>query len=139
MTPSHKWTFKARFRTNAYSWRGSRLAIKRLKEAVSEIRKVARADPVLAADDAVGMMERLWPALQGIDGSSGALGNAVNQTVEALLPILITAAGVLSWPEGNVIFSGRPDVLHSPDVTEHTVTLPPLWQWSALMQGSLTR
>ena len=73
----HKWTFKARFRTSAYGWRGSSLAIKRLKEAVSEITKVAKREPVLAADGAVALMERLWPALQDIDSSTGALGRAV--------------------------------------------------------------
>jgi len=36
-------------------------------------------------------MERLWPALQQIDGSSGALGNAVRRTLEALIPVSIAA------------------------------------------------
>ena len=75
--PAHKWTFKARFRANAYGWKGTALATKRLKEAVSEIKKVAKSDPIAAADGAVSLMERICPALQGIDGSSGALGNAV--------------------------------------------------------------
>ena len=91
MARPHKWIFKARFRTNAYGWTASGLAIKRLREGVSEIRKVARNDPVLGADGAVCLMERLWPALQGIDSSSGALGTAVNRTVEALISILIAA------------------------------------------------
>ncbi len=36
-------------------------------------------------------MERLWPALQDIDSSSGALGSAVNRTLHELIPILIAA------------------------------------------------
>ena len=44
----HKWLFKARFRRGAFGWR-SQPAIKRVKEAVSEIKKVARRDPVLGA------------------------------------------------------------------------------------------
>ena len=36
-------------------------------------------------------MERLWPALQDIDTSSGALGNAVNRTLEQLIPVLVSA------------------------------------------------
>ncbi|MAE43980.1 MAG: hypothetical protein CMF63_03140 [Magnetovibrio sp.] len=87
----HKWTFKARFRTSAYGWRGSSLAIKRLKEAVSEITKVAKREPVLAADGAVALMERLWPALQDIDSSTGALGRAVFTTLDKLIPMLIDA------------------------------------------------
>jgi len=39
MVKTHKWTFKSRFRTNAYGWKGTTLASKRLKEAVSEIKK----------------------------------------------------------------------------------------------------
>ena len=42
----HTWTFRARFRRHAFGWR-SQPAIKRIKEAVSEIKKTARKDPVL--------------------------------------------------------------------------------------------
>ncbi len=90
-TTRHKWAFTARFRSRAYGWRGTGLATKRLKEAVTEIREVARTDPVLAAEGAVALMERLWPALQDIDTSSGALGNAVNRTLEQLIPMLVSA------------------------------------------------
>jgi len=50
MTSGHRWAFKARFRAGAYGWRGSALAGKRLKEAVREIRAVAKSDRVLAAE-----------------------------------------------------------------------------------------
>ncbi len=89
--PTHKWTFKSRFRANAYGWKGTALATKRLKEAVSEIKQVAKSDPVTAADGAIGLLERIWPALQGIDSSSGALGNAVHRTLETLIPLVIEA------------------------------------------------
>jgi hypothetical protein len=92
MAKSHKWTFKSRFRANAYSWNGTSLASKRLKEAVSEIKKVAKSDSVLAAEGTVGLMERIWPALEHIDSSSGALGNAVNRTLHTLIPVLIGAS-----------------------------------------------
>ena len=36
-------------------------------------------------------MERLWPVLQAVDSSSGALGNATNKTVHALIEILLAA------------------------------------------------
>jgi hypothetical protein len=36
----------------------------RIKEAVSEIKKVARKDPVLGAEGSISFMEKLWPALQ---------------------------------------------------------------------------
>lgn len=87
----HKWIFPARFRANAYSWKSSRLACQRLREAVSEIKKVARREPVLGAEGAVRLMERIWPALEHVDSSSGALGSAVNKALDALIPIIIKA------------------------------------------------
>ena len=66
-TNSHKWVFVSRFRTNAYGSRASKLACKRIKEAVSEIKKVTRKDPVLGAEGSIKFMEKLWPALQHVD------------------------------------------------------------------------
>lgn len=86
-----KWQFKTKFRAKAFGWRGSRLAISRLKEAVSEIKAAAKSDPVAAGDGAVSLMERIWPAFQDIDTSSGALGTAVARTLDELIPILIGA------------------------------------------------
>jgi hypothetical protein len=67
----HRWAFKSKFRARAYGWRGSALAGKRLKEAVGEIHVVAKSDPVRAGEGTVSLIERLWPALQDIDTSSG--------------------------------------------------------------------
>ncbi len=86
-----KWIFPARFRAGAYSWKSSRLACQRLREAVSEIKKVAKKDPVLAAEGAVRLIEKLWPALEHVDSSSGALGSAVNKTLYDLIPLIINA------------------------------------------------
>ena len=87
----HKWVFKAQFRSSAYGWRGSGLASKRLKEAVSEINKVEKRDPVEAGEGAVALFERLWPAFQDIDTSTGALGRAVSATLEKLISLLFDA------------------------------------------------
>lgn len=89
--PKHKWTLRARFRYRAFGWKGSRLASQRLKEAVAEIKKVAKADPIMAAEGAVVLMERIWPALEFVDSSSGALGAAVGWTLTELLPMVIGA------------------------------------------------
>ena len=48
----HKWQFSSRFRRNAFGWR-SQVPLQRIKEALSEIRAIARRDPLLAADGAV--------------------------------------------------------------------------------------
>ncbi|WP_430755116.1 hypothetical protein [Magnetovirga frankeli] len=37
-------------------------------------------------------MEKIWPALEHVDSSSGALGSAVNKTLDALMPILVNAS-----------------------------------------------
>jgi hypothetical protein len=90
-SPKHKWIFPTRFRAGAYSWKSSRLACQRLREAVSEIKKVAKKEPVLAAEGAVRLIEKLWPALEHVDSSSGALGSAVNKTLDDLIPLIINA------------------------------------------------
>lgn len=87
----HKWTFASRFRTNAFGWRGSSLACKRINEAVSEIRKIARKDPLLGAEGAIRLMEKLWPALQHVDSSSGALGSTVYYAVSLLVDLVAEA------------------------------------------------
>lgn len=83
----YEWDFKPRFRRGAFGWR-SQPAVKRVKEAVSEICKVARREPLLAADGAVCFLERVSPALKNVDSSSGAIGSAVNHAIKTLIPII---------------------------------------------------
>jgi hypothetical protein len=89
-TTGHSWRFKSRFRRHAFGWK-SEPAITRLHEAVSEIRLVARIEPTLAAEGAVALLERISPALENVDSSSGAIGTAVNHTIAELVPIIATA------------------------------------------------
>ena len=84
---SHKWAFASHFRRQAFGWR-SALPIQRLKEAVTEIKRTVRTDPLLAADGAVLLLEKLSPALEQVDSSSGALGSAVNRAIDVLVPII---------------------------------------------------
>jgi hypothetical protein len=87
---AHKWEFRARFRRHAFGWK-SQPPIKRIKEAVSEIKKVARKDKVLAAEGAVLLLEKVSPALEHVDSSSGSIGTAVNNAIVALVDIIATA------------------------------------------------
>ncbi len=87
---AHKWEFKARFRRNAFGWK-SQPAITRVKQAVAEIKKVAKKDPVLAAEGAVVFLERVSPALEHVDSSSGAIGTSVNNAIAELVPIIANA------------------------------------------------
>jgi len=86
----HPWAFRARFRKHAFGWR-SQPAIQRIKEAVAEIKRVARTDKETAAEGAVLLIERLSPALEKIDSSSGAIGSAVNWALYELVPIVAEA------------------------------------------------
>lgn len=84
----HPWAFRARFRRAAFGWKGSKLAIERIHEALTEIRAVARQDTTTAAEGAVLFLERLSPALNQIDSSSGALGSATYAAVQELVPLI---------------------------------------------------
>ena len=86
----HKWEFMARFRRHAFGWK-TRPAITRIKQAVAEIKKVARKDAMLAAEGAIAFLERVSPAIEHVDGSSGSIGTAVNNAIGELVPIIAGA------------------------------------------------
>lgn len=64
---NHKWTFKSYFRREAYGWNGTAKATKRMKEALSEIKKVAKTDSALAGEGEIELFIRLYPSLMNID------------------------------------------------------------------------
>jgi hypothetical protein len=53
-----------------------------------EIKAVAKKEPVVAAEGAVLFLEKLAPAIEQVDCSSGGIGSAVNRTIETLVPII---------------------------------------------------
>ena len=87
---AHSWTFRARFRAGAFGWR-SDVPVKRIKEAVTEIKAAARKDAALGAEGAVIFLEKVSGALEQVDSSSGAIGSAVNRAIETLVPIVSQA------------------------------------------------
>jgi tetratricopeptide (TPR) repeat protein len=90
MATAYKWQFAPRFRRNAFGWK-SATAIQRIKEALAEIKAVAKKEPVLAAEGAVLFLEKLAPAIEQVDSSSGGIGSAVNRAIETLVPIIAKA------------------------------------------------
>jgi len=86
----HKWQFASRFRRHAFGWR-SDTPIQRIKEALTEIKQFTLKEPVLAAEGAITLLEKLSPALEQVDSSSGALGSAVNKAIDTLVPIIVKA------------------------------------------------
>jgi hypothetical protein len=91
----HSWRFKTRFRRHAFEWK-SQPAITRLQEALFEIEQVARLDPVLAAEGAIALLERISPALEQVDSSSGAIGSAVNRAIAELAAVIAGAPADVS-------------------------------------------
>ena len=47
--------------------------------------------PSPAAEGAIGLLERISPALERVDSSSGAIGGAVNRTIAELVPVIAHA------------------------------------------------
>lgn len=90
MASAYKWQFAPRFRRNAFGWK-SNTPIARIKEALVEIKAMAKKDPILAAEGAVQFLEKLAPAIAQVDSSSGGIGSAVNRAIENLVPIIAKA------------------------------------------------
>ena len=62
--------------------------MERIAQAVSEVKKAARTDPISGAEGAIVLLGRVSPALEHVDSSSGAIGSAVNSAIDALVPII---------------------------------------------------
>ena len=90
MATIYKWQFAPRFRRAAFGWK-STTPIQRIKEAVTEIKGIAKKEPALAAEGAVLFLEKLAPAIEQVDSSSGGIGSAVNRAIETLVPIIAKA------------------------------------------------
>ncbi len=119
---AHRWEFRARFRRNAFGWQ-SQPAIARVHEAVVEITDVARRDPVRGAEGAVIFLEKVSPALEHVDGSSGAMGTAVRHAIAALVPVIAAApvgdAARQRWLERLFEAHARDEIPWIEDLTEY--------------------
>ena len=88
---AHKWQFVARFRYHAFGWQSDK-PLQRIKEALSEIKQVAKQEPALAAEGAVLFLEKISPAIEQVDSSSGAIGSLVSGAIDTLVPIIAKAS-----------------------------------------------
>ena len=86
-TTPHTWQFAKSFRRNAFGWNSDK-PITRLKEALAEIKQMARTEPELAAEGGILLLEKLEPALSQVDSSSGAMGSAVSRAIDILVPLI---------------------------------------------------
>jgi hypothetical protein len=120
---AHKWEFRTRFRSRAFGWK-SQPAIQRVKEAVSEIVRVASKEPVLAGEGAVLFLERVSSALEQVDGSSGAIGTAVNVAIDALVEVIAAAPADAQTRDG---WLERLFAAHGDDAVPYIETLADHW------------
>ena len=74
----------------AFGWR-PQPAVQQVREAAAEIQKVAKRDPALAAMGAVLFLEKVSPALEQVDSSSGAIGTAVDHAIETCVRVIAEA------------------------------------------------
>ena len=88
---THKWQFVARFRYHAFGWQSDK-PLQRIKKALSEIKRVAKQEPALAAEGAVLFLEKISPAIEQVDSSSGAIGSMVSRAIDTLVPIIAKAS-----------------------------------------------
>lgn len=56
-TAKHKWAFKLHLKRHVFHWRSTPQAIARIKQALAEIKKVAKTDPTVAAIGAIEFIE----------------------------------------------------------------------------------
>jgi hypothetical protein len=79
---------------------------------------------VLAADGAVILFERLSPALEHVDSSSGAIGTSVNNAIAELVPII---AGAPADPERRETWLARLWAAHEADEIPYVERLADYW------------
>lgn len=77
------WAFRRRLRPNAFGWRNT-AAIAAVKDAIRELRAVARKEPARAAAGAVELLERIPAACAHTDDSSGALQRQICAVIDLL-------------------------------------------------------
>ncbi|MBF0629281.1 MAG: hypothetical protein HQL91_13780 [Magnetococcales bacterium] len=58
---------------------------------MAEIKKVAKSDSALGGEGAVIFLEKVVPAIEQVDSSSGAMGTAVRNAMLAMVPIVAQA------------------------------------------------
>lgn len=83
----HVWAFQRRLRRGAFGWKNT-TARNAMKEALAELRAAARSDPALAAEGCVRLVERIPPAFERVDDSSGALQGDIRKALDLLTELL---------------------------------------------------
>lgn len=86
----HKWLFAPRFRYHAYGWHSEKPLL-RVREAVIEIKQMAKTQPELAAVGAVLFLEKISPAIELIECPSASLYSEIKKAVSSLVPIIVKA------------------------------------------------
>jgi hypothetical protein len=86
------WQFASRIRRGRFGWRSARAASAAIRAAVDEIQCIARYEPIVAAEGATRLIERLPGTLEHIDRSCGLLELTVERAVVTLAATVGDAA-----------------------------------------------
>jgi hypothetical protein len=81
-------------------------------------------EPVHAAEGVVALLERVSPALENVDSSSGAFGSAVNRAIAELVPLIAAAPADAST---RAAWLKRLFEAHGADQIPHIETLADSW------------
>ena len=73
----------------AHSWAHRRMSPENALSRWTDLCRAHRA--LLGAESAIALLERISPALENVDSSSGAIGTAVNHTIAELVPAIVAA------------------------------------------------
>jgi hypothetical protein len=86
------WQFASRLRRGRFGWRSARAASAAVRAAVDEIQCIARREPLVAAEGATRLIERLPGTIEHIDRSCGLLEATVERAVVTLAATVGNAA-----------------------------------------------
>ncbi len=126
----HPWKFLATVDRQTFASGKPATAVRTLRQAVSELRRTAKTQPLIAAEGVFELLVRLGPALAPVDESSGSLEHAVARTLDATVEL---ARGAASCPQ----YDGWLDQLAHAVVYEGADTTGCVHQAISLRWGSL--
>lgn len=86
LTSMHEWEFAQRFRSGELSWK-TQPAVKEVKAAVREIKKVAKKEPELVAEGVTLFFENISQGLSNVDTSAGAIVGVLAKGIAELVAV----------------------------------------------------
>lgn len=77
-----------RFAPHTFGWKAGKKAAGEVRAEADRIKRLAREDRPQAVEEALALIEHLWPATMQVNRAHGDLDPAVERAVELLVPVL---------------------------------------------------